>query len=74
MSDSFDKIYLSKPKPDGSYLAVGNDEFSKGKLISLEPGEWKELFYGTIQISSAVENIGAGYRESMSGDCSCEAN
>ena len=70
---SFSKNYdRPSAQPDGSFIVAGTGDFSQEKTFFLKPDEWKELFYGTIQISAATDNVGAGYRESMNGDCQCE--
>lgn len=70
---TFNKNYdRPSAQPDGSYIVSGTGDFSKEKTFTLKPDEWKELFYGTIYIAAAADNVGAGYRESMNGECQCE--
>jgi len=73
LGDQFDKTYLPKPQPDGSWLAVGRGSFSQQKTFSLAPGAAFDLYHGYDQITSPPDTPGAGWTESMSGDCTCTA-
>jgi hypothetical protein len=73
-SDPADKAYLPKPQPDGSWLAQGIGDFSQKKTFSLAPGASFELYHGYDQITSPPDTPGAGWTESMSGDCTCTAH
>jgi hypothetical protein len=67
----FNKTYKPKRQQDGSYLALGWGEFAQKKSIPLEAGATEELYHGYSVETSAYNNPGAGFHESMSGDCSC---
>jgi len=58
---------------DGSWLAKGIGDFSQKKTFSLAPGASFELYHGYDQITSPPDTPGAGWTESMSGECSCTA-
>ena len=64
------KFYRPLRQPDGSYLSKGIGTFQKKKQFRLAPGAVQDLYYGYPYLTSPGLP-GAGFQESMSGDCSC---
>jgi len=72
LDHSFTKFYGSKLQPDGSYLASGSGDFPQHKTFRLAGGASKDLYHGQdVNNTSAPDMPGAGFTESMSGDCAC---
>ena len=68
----FSKYYPSRIQSDGSSLAWGIGDYTKRKIISVAPGATEQLYYGSDVNNASPPNMpGAGFTESMSGDCSC---
>ena len=72
LNHSFYKFYPARLQRDGSYYAAGSGDFSQKKTLSLVAGASQELYYGSdVNMTSPPDKPGAGWTESMSGDCSC---